>query len=81
MRIQGPGTDLRFSIRGIPAVMCEGRRNLPDGECYTAPIRDSVDGVIQYNTPSLYLGTTFEQLRFTFEGGRMTFQFDGRTSR
>jgi aminopeptidase len=71
VHITGPGTDLRFSIRGIPAVMCEGRRNLPDGECYTAPVRDSVHGTIAYNTPSLYLGTTYERIRFTFEGGRI----------
>jgi aminopeptidase len=71
VRIAGPGTDLSFSIRGIPAIKCEGRRNLPDGECYTAPVRDSVRGTIAYNTPSLYLGTTFENIRFTFEGGRI----------
>ena len=71
VRITGPGTDLRFSIRGIPAVKCEGRRNLPDGECYTAPVRESVHGTITYNTPSLYLGTTYEGIRFTFEGGRI----------
>jgi len=71
VRIKGPGTDLRFSIRGIPAIKCEGRRNLPDGECFTAPVRDSVEGTISYNTPSLYLGTTYEHLRFTFEGGRI----------
>jgi aminopeptidase len=71
VRITGPGTDLRFSIRGIPAIKCEGRRNLPDGECFTAPVRDSVEGTIHYNTPSLYLGTTYEHLRFTFEGGRI----------
>jgi aminopeptidase len=71
VHIKGPGTDLRFSIRNIPAIMCEGRRNLPDGECYTAPVRDSVEGVIRYNTPSLYLGVTYEHLEFTFEGGRI----------
>jgi aminopeptidase len=71
VRIIGPGTDLRFSIKGIPAVKCEGRRNLPDGECYTAPVRDSVHGTIAYNTPSLYLGTTYEGIRFTFDGGRI----------
>lgn len=71
VRITGPGTDLRFSIRGIPAVKCEGRRNLPDGECYTSPVRDSIEGTIAYNTPSLYLGTTYENLRFRFEGGRI----------
>ena len=71
VRLVGPGTDLSFRIRDIPAVKCEGRRNLPDGECYTAPIRDSVEGTIAYNTPSLYLGTTYEKVRFTFEGGRI----------
>ena len=71
VRIVGPGTDLSFSIRGIGAVKCEGRRNLPDGECFTAPVRDSVNGTIAYNTPSLYLGTTFQDIRFTFEGGRI----------
>ena len=72
VRIKGPGaTDLRFSIKGIPAVKCEGRRNLPDGECYTAPVRDSVNGTIAYNTPSLYLGTSYDGIRFTFEGGRI----------
>jgi len=71
VRIKGPGTDLRFSIRGIGVVPCEGRRNLPDGECFTAPVRNSVEGTITYNTPSLYLGTTYENLSFTFEGGRI----------
>lgn len=71
VRITGPGTDLTFRIRGIPAVKCEGRRNLPDGECYTAPVRDSVEGTIAYNTPSLYLGVTYERVRFTFAGGRI----------
>ena len=71
VRIKGPGTDLRFSIKGIGVVPCEGRRNLPDGECFTAPVRDSVDGTIRYNTPSLYLGTTYDSLSFTFEGGRI----------
>src|SRR6185436_7207631 len=71
VEIRGPGTDLRFSIRGIGVVPCEGRRNLPDGECFTAPVRDSVEGTLCYNTPSLYLGTTFENLAFTFEGGKI----------
>jgi aminopeptidase len=71
VHVKGPGTDLRFSIRGIPAVPCEGRRNLPDGECFTAPVRDSVEGTIAYNTPSLYLGVTYENLVFTFENGRI----------
>jgi len=71
VQITGPGTDLRFSIRGIAAIPCEGKRNIPDGECYTAPVRDSVQGTIRYNTPSLYQGVTYEGLEFTFENGRI----------
>jgi aminopeptidase len=71
VRLVGPGTDLSFSIRDIGVVPCAGQRNLPDGECYTAPVRDSVNGTIAFNTPSLYLGTTFERIAFTFEGGRI----------
>jgi aminopeptidase len=71
VHIKGPGTDLQFSIKGIGVIPCFGERNIPDGECFTAPVRDSVDGVIAYNTPSVYLGTTYDRLVFTFEKGRI----------
>jgi aminopeptidase len=66
-----PGTDLRFSIEGIPAVCCDGKRNLPDGEVYTAPVRDSINGVIQYNCPTVYQGVTHEQIRLEFRDGQI----------
>jgi len=72
VRIKGPGeTDLTFSIKGIPIVKCDGHRNIPDGEVYTAPVRDSVNGVIAYNTPSLEEGTVFENIRFEFKKGKI----------
>ena len=71
VHIIGPGTDLRFSIKGIPAVKCAGECNIPDGEVYTAPVRESVNGIITYNTPSLYQGTVFEHVSFTFERGKI----------
>mgnify|MGYP001319007207 CR=1 FL=1 len=71
VRIVGPGTDLTFSIKGIPAVKCAGHYNIPDGEVYTAPVRDSVNGTISYNTPSPYQGYTFENIRFTFKDGKI----------
>ena len=71
VHITGPGTDLRFSIKDIGVVSCHGMRNIPDGECFTAPVRDSVEGTIAYNTPSVYLGTTYDKLVFTFEKGRI----------
>lgn len=71
VRIVGPGTDLRFSIKGMPAVKCAGKRNIPDGEVYTAPLRESVEGTITYNTPSLYQGVSFEGVSFKFEQGKI----------
>jgi aminopeptidase len=71
VHLTGPGTDLTFSIRGIPAVPCGGRRNLPDGECFTAPVRESVEGVIAFNAPTIYQGVPFAGVRLTFERGRV----------
>ncbi len=71
VRIVSPGTDLSFSIQGIPSVKCDGQRNIPDGEVYTAPIRNSVQGTISYNTPSVYAGVTFENIKFRFENGQI----------
>ncbi|MFN8586993.1 MAG: aminopeptidase [Candidatus Eisenbacteria bacterium] len=71
VHLKSPGTDLRFSIKDIGVISCHGERNIPDGECFTAPVRDSVEGTIRYNTQSVYLGTTYDQLEFTFEKGRI----------
>jgi aminopeptidase len=71
VRILGPGTDLTFSVKGMPAVKCAGRLNVPDGEVFTAPVRDSAHGAITYNAPSLEDGVTFENVCFTFEQGRI----------
>jgi aminopeptidase len=71
VKISAPGTNLTFSIKGIPAVPCCGRRNIPDGEIFTAPVKDSVNGTIRYNTRSLYLGTEFSEVSFTFKKGKI----------
>ena len=71
VRIVSPGTDLSFSLKGIPNVKCDGHRNIPDGEVYTAPVRNSVNGTIAYNTPSLYQGVVYTGITFTFENGKI----------
>ena len=71
VRLTGPGTDLTFSIKDIASVGCSGDRNIPDGECFTAPVRSSVNGAVQFNTPTLYHGTTFTEVRLFFEDGRI----------
>lgn len=71
VQIKGPGTDLTFSIKGIPAIKCSGERNIPDGEVYTAPVRQSMNGIISYNTPSEEQGFTFENIVFEIKEGKI----------
>lgn len=72
VHITGPETDLRFSIEGIPVVPCAGDMNIPDGEVFTAPVRDSVQGHVRFNTPTVYQGSSFDGVRLEFEDGRIT---------
>jgi len=71
VHITGPGTDLRFSIKGIPTIACGGQHNIPDGEVFTCPVKDSAEGYIQYNTPTIYQGTAFDSVRLGFSKGRI----------
>ena len=71
VRLTGSGTDLTFSIQGIPAIACAGRMNIPDGEVFTAPVRNSVQGTLTYNAPSVFQGFTYENICLTFENGRI----------
>lgn len=71
VEIKGPGTDLRFSIKGLEAVMCAGKRNIPDGETFTAPVRESVEGELTYNVPCVYQGVSYDNVRFVFEKGQI----------
>ncbi len=71
VRITGPGTDLSFSIKDIPVISCSGSHNIPDGECFTAPVKDSVNGSIHFNTPTIYRGTQFSDIKLRFENGRI----------
>lgn len=71
VRIKGPGTDLEFSIKGVGAIKCDGERNIPDGEVYTAPVRESMNGMISYNTPSEEQGFTYENIVFEIKDGKI----------
>ena len=81
VHIKGPGTDLRFSIKGIGAQPCGGLRNIPDGEVFTCPVKDSVEGHVQYNAPTVYLGTSFDNIRLAFRGGRIVEATSSNTRR
>ncbi len=71
VRIVARDTDISFSIKGIGAIKCAGEMNIPDGEVYTAPVRDSVNGVIRYNAPSIENGIKFEDVRLVFRNGKI----------
>ncbi len=71
VRIVSPGTDLIFSIKGIPVIKCAGEVNIPDGEVFTAPVRDSVNGTISYNAPTVYEGNNFDNIKLRFENGKI----------
>lgn len=71
VRIVGPGTELEFSIKGLPSVACDGKLNIPDGEVFTAPVRESVNGTLQYNARTIYQGVVHDNVRFRFSEGKI----------
>ncbi|RLS31416.1 MAG: aminopeptidase [Planctomycetota bacterium] len=71
VHITGPGTDLRFCIAGIQSEACGGEKNIPDGECFTAPVKESVEGVVSYNAPTIYQGIAFDSVRLEFSNGKI----------
>jgi aminopeptidase len=72
VRLKGPGdTDLTFSIKNIPAICCDGKVNIPDGEVFTAPVKTSVNGVIRFNCPTIYRGSTHNDVRLVFKDGKI----------
>lgn len=81
VQITGPGTDLSFSIKGIGAVPCGGLRNIPDGEVFSCPVKESVEGTIQYNAPTVYLGTSFDNIRLVFKAGKIVEATSSNTKR
>lgn len=71
VRITAPGTDLSFSIKDIPVIPCAGECNIPDGECFTAPVKNSINGTIRFNTKSRYQGIVFDGIEFELKDGRI----------
>jgi len=71
IEIKGPGTDLAFSIKDIPAISCGGTHNIPDGEVFTAPVKKSVQGFVTFNAPTIYQGAAFDNIRLEFKDGKV----------
>ncbi len=75
VRIVAKDTDISFSIKEIPVVKCDGKRNVPDGEVYTAPVRNSINGYISFNAPAIYQGVNYEGIRLEFKDGKIVKSF------
>lgn len=71
VELKGPNTDIRFSIKGIGAVACGGKHNIPDGEVFSCPIKESVEGDITFNAPTVYQGTSFDRICLKFKKGKI----------
>lgn len=71
VRILGPKTDLVFSIKDIPAIKCDGKYNIPDGEVFTAPVRESINGLIYFTAPTIYESKRFGGIQLKFVDGRI----------
>lgn len=71
VRLVGKDTDLSFSIKDIPAIVCAGNYNIPDGEVFTAPVKNSVNGTITHNAPTVYRGIAFDGIQLKFENGKI----------
>ncbi len=71
VRLRGPGTDLRLSVRGRTWINSDGQRNMPSGEVFTGPIEDSAEGVISFDLPSSVGGVVVRGVRLRFEAGRV----------
>lgn len=71
VHLVGMDTDLKFSLKGMKTLVSAGDRNMPDGEAYCSPVKDSLNGIITYNIPSPYEGIVFENIRFEFKEGKI----------
>lgn len=71
VRVTGPGTDLSLNIVGRSFVNCDGKENMPDGEVFTGPVEDSVEGYVLFSYPAVYQGREVENVRLWFEKGRV----------
>ena len=70
-RIVSRDTDLNMSVEGRKWINCCGRANFPDGEVFTGPVEDSLEGHIRFSFPGIYGGREIEDIQLTFERGKV----------
>jgi aminopeptidase len=71
VHVKGPGTDIKLGVAGRTWIPCTGHHNMPDGEFFTGPVEDSVEGEVSFSFPATYGGREVAGVRFRFEGGKV----------
>lgn len=71
VKIVAPDTNLEFSIKGIGAITCHGDRNMPDGEVFTAPVKNSINGQVRFNTDTVDNGLKLSNVLLKFKDGKI----------
>jgi aminopeptidase len=71
VRVTAPGTDITLGVAGRTWIPCYGEHNMPDGEFFTGPVEDSVNGEISFSFPASYGGRTVSGVRLRFENGKV----------
>jgi aminopeptidase len=71
VHVVGPGTDIRLNVSGRHWIPCYGSHNMPDGEFFTGPVEDSVNGHVSFSFPAVYGGREVTGVRFKFEDGKV----------
>ena len=71
VRVKGKETDLTMSIAGRQFINCNGKVNMPDGEVFTGPVEDSMNGHVLYSFPAIEHGHEVSGIRLTFEHGQV----------
>ncbi|NWG07918.1 MAG: aminopeptidase [Chloroflexi bacterium] len=76
--LKGNDIDLTFSIRGRKFIPCAGDQNFPDGEIFTSPVEDTVNGWVRFKYPAIFAGQEIEDIELWFENGRVVKEKAGR---
>jgi aminopeptidase len=71
VHVVGPETDLRLNVAGRTFINCDGKYNMPDGEVFTGPVEDSVEGHVYFSYPAIYAGREVSGVRLWFENGQV----------
>jgi aminopeptidase len=71
VRVTAPGTDIRLGIAGRTFIPCDGDHNMPDGEFFTGPVEDSVEGEVSFHLPAVIGGREVSGVHLKFEAGKV----------